>query len=111
MRNATNMTFMSDDSSVAEWEQRLGDQVRSLRVSARLEQRELADRAGVSLGAVRNLETGKGSTTKTIIRVARALDRTDWLTALAPPITVSPVALLRTKTPTPQRVYRSRKPR
>jgi transcriptional regulator with XRE-family HTH domain len=102
------MSFMTDDSTVAEWEARLGQQVRSLRVAARLEQRELAERAGVSLGAVRGLETGTGSTTKTIIRVTRALDRTDWLTALAPPISVSPVALLRTKTPTPQRVYRGR---
>ncbi len=93
---------------MADWERRLGEQVRSLRVAARLEQRELADRAGVSLGAVRNLETGKGSTAKTIIRIARALDRTDWLSALAPPIGVSPITLLRTKTPTPQRVYRSR---
>ncbi|CAN5119958.1 hypothetical protein BH11ACT2_BH11ACT2_21100 [soil metagenome] len=102
------MTFMPDDSTVVEWESRLGDQFRSLRVAARWEQRELADRAGVSVGAVRNLETGKGSTTKTIIRVARALDRADWLLALAPPISVSPLALLRAKTPTPQRVYRSR---
>jgi transcriptional regulator with XRE-family HTH domain len=105
------MSFIADDASVANWEERLGQQVRSLRVAARLEQRELAERAGVSLGAVRNLETGKGSTTKTIIRVARALDRTDWLTALAPPISVSPVALLRTKTTTPQRVYRGRSAR
>jgi transcriptional regulator with XRE-family HTH domain len=102
---------MTDDSTVADWESRLGDQFRSLRVANRLEQRELAERAGVSLGAVRNLETGKGSTTKTIIRIARALERTDWLSALAPPIAVSPLALLRAKTPTPQRVYRARKPR
>jgi transcriptional regulator with XRE-family HTH domain len=100
---------MTDASSVAEWEFRLGEQFRSLRVANRLEQRELAERAGVSLGAVRNLETGKGSTTKTIIRVARALDRTDWLVALAPPIAVSPLALLRAKTPAPRRVYTSRK--
>lgn len=105
------MSFITDDSSVAEWELRLGEQFRSLRVANRLEQRELAERAGVSLGAVRNLETGKGSTTKTIVRVVRALDRTEWLGALAPAITVSPLALLRAKTPAPQRVYRSRKPR
>jgi transcriptional regulator with XRE-family HTH domain len=105
------MTFITDDSTVSEWESRLGEQFRALRVASRLDQRELAERAGVSLGAVRNLETGKGSTTKTIIRVARALDRTDWLGTLAPPIGVSPLALLRAKTPTPQRVYASRQQR
>jgi len=48
---------------------------------------------------VRNLEVGRGSTLRTLVRVVRALGRTDWLEALAPPVTVSPLALLSSKRP------------
>jgi transcriptional regulator with XRE-family HTH domain len=99
---------MANNLTIPEWEKRLGEQIRALRVAARLEQRVLAEAANVSLGAVRNLETGRGSSTKTLVAVLRALDRADWLTTLAPPVSVSPIAMLRSKTPSPQRVYRER---
>ncbi len=57
--------------------------------------RELAGSADVSLGALHNLETGSGATVRTLVRVVRALDRTDWLDALAPQVGVSPMQMLR----------------
>ena len=57
----------------------------------------LAERADLSVGAIKNLEGGKGSSLSTLIRVLRVLDRTDWLESLAPPITVSPLQMLAAK--------------
>jgi len=79
-----------------DWEQRLGGDVRVLRRHLRLTQVELAERANVSVSSVKYLESGRGSSLATFIRIARALERTEWLGAFAPPLpAVSPLALLR----------------
>jgi transcriptional regulator with XRE-family HTH domain len=80
--------------TVDEWERELGTQMRAARIDADLDQASLAQVAGVSVGAVRNLERGRGSSLATMIRVVRALDRTDWLEALAPHVEVSPLDAL-----------------
>jgi len=91
------MSFEHHTRTVQEWEADLGEQVRAARIAAQLDQATLAERADLSLGAVKNLEGGKGSSLKTLIRVLRVLDRTDWLDALAPPITISPLQMLAAK--------------
>ena len=100
----------STNTPTEDWEGYLGEQFRAMRIRANLEQLELAERAGVSVGALKNLEGGKGSSVKTLIKVARALGRTDWLEALAPRVSVSPMRLLkaRAKAVPRQRVYRPR---
>jgi DNA-binding XRE family transcriptional regulator len=80
--------------TLAEWETEIGRQVRVLRKRAGLTQAGLARSANVSVGTIRNLESGAGSTLSTLVAVARALGRTEWLEALAPPVTVSPLELL-----------------
>jgi transcriptional regulator with XRE-family HTH domain len=95
--------------STDDWEERLGSQFRALRIRAQLDQATLADRAAVSLGSVKNLEQGRGSSLRTIICVAIALDRGEWLESLAPAISVSPIDLLRSRRTPRSRVYRSRK--
>lgn len=80
--------------TVEEWEREVGGQFRAARIAADLDQLALAERAGVSVGAVRNLERGAGSSLATVVRIARALDRTDWLTSLAPAVGVSPLDAL-----------------
>jgi len=103
------MHFNDIHSTTREWEALIGEQVRTTRVSRDLDQVELARKANVSVGAISNLERGKGSTLGTLVAVARALDRTEWLQALAPAVTISPIRMLRdTKATSPRRV-RSRK--
>ncbi len=63
-------------------ERDLGLVVRELRIKRDYSQRELADRAGVGLTAVRSLEKGKGSTLTTLSKVVHALGRDAWLAML-----------------------------
>ena len=90
-----------------ELQARLGEQIRRLRLSRDLDQLTLAERAGVSEKALRNLEAGRGSNVATLLQVIQALDALDWLQALAPAASVSPMALLRQR-PEPRRVSRRR---
>ena len=71
-----------------DWEAELGRQLRSLRLRQDLDQRTLAERAGVALNVVKNLEAGKGSTVSSLIRVLRSLGRADWLNSLAPTVSI-----------------------
>lgn len=82
-----------------EQEAELGRQIRALRLRQNLRQEQLAERAGIALNAVKRLEGGKGATVRSLVRALRVLNRTDWIGTLAPPISVSPVQMLRTRAP------------
>lgn len=73
----------------------LGKQMRRLRLSRNLDQLTTAEKAGISEKALRSLETGKGSTVETLVRVLKALDALHGLDSLAPAPTVDPMAMLR----------------
>jgi len=90
-----------------EWEAELGRQLRSLRLRQDLDQRTLAERAGVALNVVKNLEAGKGSTVSSLIRVLRTLGRADWFNSLSPTVSISPMHMLKAK-PARQRASRKR---
>ena len=92
-----------------EWESDLGRQIRALRLRQDLNQEQLADRAGVGLNAVKNLEGGKGATLRSLIQVLRVLNRVDWLKSLAPAVSISPVQMLKTKAPRQRASPRRRK--
>lgn len=94
--------------STDDWELRIGEQVRRARLTAGFDQVELAERSDVSVGALRNLERGNGSTLRTLVRVARSLGLQSWLGSLAPAVTVSPIDVLRGGRPERSRVYRPR---
>ncbi len=79
-------------------EAEFGRQIRALRLRQNLDQRQLAERAGIALNAVKNLERGKG-TLRSLIQVLRTLNSADWLQTLAPPVSISPVQMLKTKAP------------
>lgn len=109
MAIAINTLRMTDDSSTDDLEGRLGSQIRSLRLDAGHDQQTLADLADVGLSSLKNLEKGRGSTLRTLVRVLRALDVADWLETLAPEPTISPLDVLRGQAKGPrQRVYRPR---
>lgn len=90
-----------------EMEIQLGRQIRALRLRQNLDQRQLAERAGIALNAVKNLESGKGATLRSLVQALRALSRADWLHTLAPAVSISPVQMLKAKAP---RQRASRKP-
>ena len=88
-------------------EAELGRQVRALRLRQNLDQRELAERAGIALNAVKNLEAGKGATLRSLVQALQILNRSEWLQTLAPPVSISPLQMLKAKAPR-QRVSRTR---
>jgi|SRR5687768_6849825 len=77
----------------------IGRQLRVLRLKLNLNQQQLAERAGIALNVVKNLEGGKGSTLGSLVQVLRVLNRVEWLGTLAPAVSISPVQMLRTKAP------------
>ena len=85
----------------------LGEQLRALRLRQNVDQQQLAARAGVALNAVKNLESGKGATVGSLLKVLRALGREDWLRALSPQVSISPLQAL-TRKPTRQRASRKK---
>jgi transcriptional regulator with XRE-family HTH domain len=84
--------------STADWEVDLGQRVRNARKQSGLSQAALADRANVSMSAVRGLEAGNGSTLRTFVSVVRALGLDAGLDRLFnAPATVSPVAMFQAR--------------
>ena len=81
----------------------VGVRLRALRIDRRIEQADLAQRAGVSVKALRALEQGRGSTLETFLRTLKGLEALDGLEALAPRPTLNPLALLDHRRP-PRRV-------
>lgn len=77
----------------------LGRQIRALRLRQDLNQQQVAERAGIALNAVKNLESGHGATLRSLTQTLRVLNREEWLGTLAPAVSISPVQMLRTKAP------------
>jgi transcriptional regulator with XRE-family HTH domain len=95
----------------AELEALLGFHLRELRLLKNLDQASLAERAGVSLNALKHLESGKGARVNSLIKVLRGLDRTDWLEALAPAVSISPIQMLKRERREPKRARRRNRTR
>ena len=93
--------FMTPEELAAE----VGSRVRAMRIDRRIEQADLAQRAGISIKAMRSLEQGHGSTLETFLRTLKGLEALDGLEALAPRTTINPLALVDHRR-APQRVRR-----
>jgi transcriptional regulator with XRE-family HTH domain len=78
-----------------ELQELLGERLKRLRLNRNLDQRTTAEKAGISEKALRNLESGRGSTVETLLRVLKALDHLQGLDMLAPELSVNPLDLLR----------------
>lgn len=78
-----------------ELEKVIGRHIRSLRLARGLTQVEVAERANISLGALKHLESGAGATVHTLVKALRALGHEDWLDTLEPGTRAfNPLALL-----------------
>jgi transcriptional regulator with XRE-family HTH domain len=99
-----------DFMTIPELAKELGDRLRNCRLRRRLEQTELAERAGISDRTVRALEKGTGSSVESLLRVMKALGILEGLDAMVPPgPSVDPLLLLKRKD-MPSKVYKRRKP-
>ena len=99
-----------DFMTIPELARELGERLRNCRLRRRMEQTELAERAGVSDRTVRGLEKGTGSSVDSLLRVMKALGILEGLNAMVPPEpSVDPLTLLKRKD-MPRRVYKRRKP-
>lgn len=63
----------------------LGESLRASRLADNLSQQTAAERSGISLKAIRNLEAGENASTLSLLSYCRTLRKTDWLMTLAPP--------------------------
>jgi len=63
--------------------------LRRERLQRNLSQQTVADRSGISISAVKNLEAGKDASLSTFIQVCRTLGKDDWLMTLGPANAVS----------------------
>lgn len=82
----------------------LGLRIRDQRIAMGLKQKELADRAAVSLRTLSALENGKPVTTETLVRVLRALGHAAALPELLPAPVISPIDLQKLEGKQRQRV-------
>ena len=75
----------------------IGSALRDRRVRSGLTQEDHAKKADISLGAVQNLEHGRGSSVRTLLRVSRLLGSDHWVDVLQPTLTpaLSPMQRLR----------------
>lgn len=82
-------------NTIAEQEAQLGERLKALRLIQNINQATLAERAGISVGTLKNLENGAGSTLKTLVAVLRVLGREAWLSTIAPIATINPLSMPR----------------
>ena len=84
--------------------QEIGYRVKAYRLKKRFSQQELAERAGISVFTVAQIEHGKPVSIAMIIPVLRVLRLLDNLETLLPEIGISPVEILKFKGKQPQRI-------
>ncbi|SNR68269.1 Helix-turn-helix [Methylobacillus rhizosphaerae] len=84
---------MTTNRTPEEMEAFLGLELKKLRLHRNITQQELAIQAGVSLGALKSLESGKGCTLKTLMNILKALGRESWIETVAPIPAINPLVM------------------
>lgn len=83
--------YMTDKAIMAE----MGQRLRSYRKKRKLSQKELAERTGLSIFTIAQIEQGKAVSLSSLLPVLRELRLLNNLDALIPNIPESPISLLR----------------
>lgn len=63
----------------------LGANLKAARLADNITQQMAAERSGVSLKAIRNLEAGRNASTLSLLCYCRTLRKVDWVMQIAPP--------------------------
>jgi transcriptional regulator with XRE-family HTH domain len=74
----------------------IGGQIKSARLRKGMTQAEVAARIYVTTPTISRLESGKGSSLATFIKVVKVLGEDKWFDSFAPVVTVSPIAMKNT---------------
>lgn len=90
---------MPSNLTLDEIESDLGGWLKALRLDRNINQSTLAERAGISVSALKALENGTGSTLRIFVAVLRVLKREDWLKSIAPVASINPLTMTRTANP------------
>jgi transcriptional regulator with XRE-family HTH domain len=77
MRSMTDIT-----RTTSEWQVFIGESLRDARLAREMDQQSLADRASISRATLSKMENGAPTTVAALIKVVRALGRTDWFELL-----------------------------
>lgn len=85
--------------TIEELETSLGENLKKLRLNRNIEQRSLAEQAGISTRALQSLENGEGSSLQTLLKVLRALGRESWIETIAPVASINPMTTVRNAAP------------
>ncbi len=72
----------------------LGERLRDLRLAQAYTQQSLADKAGIGLRPLKDLEAGRGSRVLTLVKVLKALGAEYGIELLAPRPSISPIDML-----------------
>jgi transcriptional regulator with XRE-family HTH domain len=72
---------------------RIGNSIRGHRLQANITQQMLAERSGVSLNAIRHLESGVCASLGTFVQACRTLGKDRWIVDLEPKDELSPIQL------------------
>jgi len=75
----------------------LGKRIKEYRIKKRFTQQELADRTGVSLFTIAQIEKGKSVSLFTLIAVLRVLRLLDNFEMLLPEVEASPIEIMKSK--------------
>ena len=103
------MDISGSDSDQAVLEE-LGERLARRRISMRMNQADLAERAGVGKRTVERIEGGQSAQATTLVRLFRVLELLPALDALIPAESARPMELLRRGGKMPKRVRRREDP-
>ena len=87
----------------------VGKRLKAYRFQKKLTQQELADRAGISVFSVTQIEKGKAVTLNVFLSVLRVLRLLDNFELFIPEIGISPIEQLKLKGKQPKRIKKSKK--
>jgi transcriptional regulator with XRE-family HTH domain len=87
----------------------IGKRLKNYRIRGKLTQKELADKAGVSVFSIIQIERGKAVTLPVFLSVLRVLRLLDNMEIFIPEIGISPIELLKLNGKTPKRIKKSKK--